>query len=205
MPEPLPRRTSERGSAMLLAMIVLTALATLSGLTVVSVKGGISTTSNHRFRAIAVYAAESGGAVATDYLRRHISRQKGWTAYVTANNASPIAPPFAGNNVPWGQSGNLFTIDQQGWFSVQIYNNRSDPGFATGQDSDARVIIRSTGHGPDGAIAILEWEISGSGVNGLGRPCPAYGQRGISEDGAGRNDCLGTLNITDTATLRPGS
>jgi hypothetical protein len=185
-------------------MIVLTALATLSGLTVVSVQGGIATTSGDRFRAIAVYAAESGGAVATDFLRRNISLQQGWTAYVTPANASPVTPSFPGNNVPWGQPGNLFSIDTQGWFSVQIYNNRSDPKYDLGQDGDARVIIRSTGHGPNGAVSILEWEISGSAVTGLGRPCPGYGQKSLSEDGAGRNDCLGAVNISDTAVFRPG-
>ena len=36
-------------------------------------------------------------------------------------------------------------------------------------------------------------------------PCPAYGQRGVAEDGAGRNDCVGDINDTDVATYRPGT
>ncbi|MGN6108006.1 MAG: hypothetical protein ACTHU0_23055 [Kofleriaceae bacterium] len=189
---------------MLLALIVLTALGTLSGLTVVSVQGGIATTGNDRFHAMAVYAAESGGAVALDHLRKQINLTSGWTALVTPNNDNPVSPNMPGNNVRPGQPGNLFNDDMQGWYSVQILNNRSDPKFAVGEDDDDRVIIRSTGYGPNGAIAVIEWEISGSNVTGLGRPCPGYGQKGMSEDGAGRNDCLGTINTADTATLRPG-
>jgi hypothetical protein len=92
----------------------------------------------------------------------------------------------------------------QGWYSVEILNNPSDPRLAAGEDSDARVILRATGRGPNGAIAIVELEVSGAGATGIGRPCPGYGQKGLAEDGAGRNDCLGTVNISDTATLRPG-
>lgn len=200
----LRARDPQRGNAMLLSMIVLTALATLSGVTVVSVQGGIATTGADRFHALAVYAAESGGAAAIDYLRRNINLTSGWTSFVTASNSAPKSPPLPGNGVPWGQPGNLFSVDTQGWYNVQILNNRSDPQFAAGLDSDSRVVIRSTGYGPNGAIAIIEWEISGAGATGYGRPCPSYGQKGLTEDGAGRNDCLGTINSSDTATYRPG-
>lgn len=197
-------RQRERGNAMVLAMIVLTALATLSGLTVVSVQGGISTTSNDRFHSIAVYAAESGGAVAMDYLRKNVNLTTGWKAYVTANNVNPLQPNIPGNNAGLGASGNLFSADTQGWYSITLLNNRGDTGFATGDDNDKRVIIRSTGYGPNGAVAVIEWEITASNITGLGRPCPGYGQKGLSEDGSGRNDCLGTINTADTATFRPG-
>ena len=197
-------RQRERGNAMVLSMIVLTALATLSGLTVVSVQGGIATTSNDRFHNIAVYAAESGGAVAMDYLRRNINLASGWSAFVSANNANPPQPNIPGNNIKYGQSGTLMSPDQQGWYSISILNNRHDAGYAAGTDNDKRVIIRVTGYGPNGAVAILEWDVTAANVSGLGRPCPAYGQRGMGEDGAGRNDCLGAINTGDTATFRPG-
>jgi hypothetical protein len=40
-------------------------------------------------------------------------------------------------------------------------NNRDDPGFAAANnnDLDGRIIIRVTGRGPQGALAILEWEV----------------------------------------------
>lgn len=198
-------RDPQRGNSMLLALIVLGALGTLSALTVVSVQGGIATAGNDRFHAIAVYAAESGGAAGMDFLRKNLNLSTGWTAYVTANNGSPVQPAtLSGNNQQSGASGNLFTADTQGWYSVQVLNNRSDTGYATGADNDKRVILRSTGYGPNGAVAVIEWDISGANAAGLGRPCSTYAQKNESEDDSGRNDCLGVINTGDTATFRPG-
>jgi hypothetical protein len=185
-------------------MIVLTALGTLSSLTVVTVEGGIATTGNDRFHTIASYAAESGGMAAMDYLRSHLDLSNGWSAYVSPSNASPPQPALPGNNADVGSSGNLFSADIQGSYSVQILNNRSDSGYTTGKDNDKRVVIRSTGYGPNGAVVILEWEINAQSAVGIGRPCNTYAQRGQAEDDSGRNDCLGTLNTGDTATFRPG-
>jgi hypothetical protein len=198
------RRSRERGNSLVLAMIVLTALGTLSALTVVTVQGGIATTGNDRFHAIAAYAAESGGMAAMDFLRRNLDLSTGWTAYVSPSNANPPQPDLPGNNQDVGTSGNLFSSDMPGWYSVQILNNRSDSGYAIGKDSDKRVVIRSTGYGPNGAVAVVEWEITAQNAVGIGRPCNVYAQRGEAEDGSGRNDCLGTINTGDTATFRPG-
>ena len=189
---------------MLLALIVLGALGTLSALTVVSVQGGIATAGNDRFHSIAVYAAESGGAAAMDFLRKNLNLTTGWSAYISASNASPPQPALPGNNQASGTAGNLFSADTQGWYSVQILNNRSDSGYAAGAENDKRVVIRSTGYGPNGAVAVIEWDISGANATGLGRPCSVYAQRNESEDDSGRNDCLGVINTGDTATFRPG-
>lgn len=197
-------RVRERGNTMILTLIVLSALATLSTLTVVTVEGGIATAGNDRFHTVAVYAAESGGAVAMDFLRKNVNLASGWSAFITANNVNPPSPSLPGNNVATGAAGNLFSADVMGSYSVQVYNNRSDTGYATGADNDKRVIIHSTGYGPNGSIAIIEWEITGQNVTGLGRPCTVYAQRDESEDGNGRNDCLGVINTGDTATFRPG-
>lgn len=197
-------RHRERGNSLVLAMIVLSALGTLSALTVVSVEGGLATTGNDRFHTIAVYAAESGGAAAMDFLRKNVNLSTGWTNYVSPGNANPPQPNLPGNNLASGVAGNLFSSDMLGWYSVQILNNRSDTGFATGNDNDKRVIIHSTGYGPNGAVAVIEWEITAQNVTGLGRPCSVYAQRNESEDDSGRNDCLGLINTSDTATFRPG-
>jgi type II secretory pathway pseudopilin PulG len=189
---------------MVLAMIVLAALGALSSLTVVTVQGGIATAGNDRFHVVAMYAAESGAAAAMDFLRTNVNLTTGWKNYVSASNANPPQPNLPGNNQDVGTAGNPFSSDIQGWYSVQILNNRSDTGFATGDDNDKRVVIRSTGYGPNGAVAIVEWEINAQNVTGLGRPCSVYSQRNESEDDSGRNDCLGAINTGDTATFRPG-
>lgn len=198
------RGASERGNSLVLAMIVLAALGTLSSLTVVTVKGGLATAGNYRYHSVAVYAAESGGAAAMDFLRTNVNLATGWKAYVSPKNANPPQPNLPGNNHDVGTPGNPFSSDMPGWYSVQILNNHSDPGFATGDDSDKRVVIRSTGYGPNGAVAVVEWEITAQNVTGMGRPCSVYSQRNESEDDSGRNDCLGQINTADTATFRPG-
>lgn len=192
------RRNPERGNSLVLAMIVLTALGTLSVLTVFRVRGAIQTQSSDRFHSIALYAAESGAAAAMEYLRSAIDPTTGWTALVSANNDSPQAPSdIIGNDQPSGDADNPLSADLSAWYHVEIYNNRNDLGFAGGTDEDSRVIIRSTGHGPDGAIAIIEWEIT-SNVLTMQRPCTNYAQKGQSEANAGTNDCLGTVNSGDT-------
>ncbi|MDB4959437.1 MAG: hypothetical protein JWO36_7006 [Myxococcales bacterium] len=196
-------RDPQRGNSLILALVVLTALGTLSMLTTFSVRGGIQTTANDRFHAIALYSAESGAAVAMDFLRTNIDATLGWKAYVSANNASPPSPSaIPGNSVASGTSGNPFSNDMLASYKIEIYNNRDDSGYATGLDNDKRVIVRSTGYGPDGAVAIIEWEIK-SNVGSSTRPCPSYGQKNESEDNSARNDCLGTIDTTQSGTYSP--
>ncbi len=199
------RARGQRGNVTLLAVIVLMVLGTLGVFTTMSVQGGNSANESDRFHTLAGYAAESGGAVAMDYLRKTVSSSTGWTALISASNTSVQTPlGIPGNTVQDGSAGNLFDADVRGWYTVEILNNRDDAGFVSGNDNDIRVIIRSTGHGPNGSVSVLEWDVSGQAAIGTGRPCAGYAQRGISEDGAGRNDCLGTITQTSVTTFRPG-
>jgi Tfp pilus assembly protein PilX len=201
-----PTRTRERGNAMILALIVLVALGTLSSLTVITVQSGLTTATNDRFHSLAVYAAESGGASAMEFLRTHMDPVTGWSAYITANNATPYVavPGITGNDAQPGATGNPFSIDTQAWYHVDIFNDRSDAGFATASDSNKRVIIHATGHGPNGAVSIVEWDIT-AGVGGpAATPCGEYAQGQLTETGGGFNGCMGALNSSDTQTTRPG-
>jgi Tfp pilus assembly protein PilX len=161
-------RDRQRGNSLLLALVVLSALATLGSLTVVSVQSSLKTSTNDRSQTVAMYAAESGAAAAMDYLRQHLSPVKAWSRYVHPNN-NPIetlgAPDLPASGALPGTPDNLFSADQNAWFSVEILNNRNDPNFnaANDNDADAQVIIRSTGHGPQGSVAIIEWEIRRTG------------------------------------------
>lgn len=190
---------------MLISLIALTGLATLGGVTVSSVQGGTATASSNRFQSVALYAAESGASAAMSYLRATVSSSARFSAIITPSNESPKAPQeISGNDRKPETSGNVFSPQLGAWYHVEILNNRNDPGYAAGSDEDAKVVIRSTGYGPDGATAVLEWEVQATGMSALGRPCPGYGQKGLSEDGAGRNDCMGEITVGDTATFRPG-
>ncbi len=196
------RQRAQRGNAMLVSLIALTGLAALGGLTVSTVQGNNAATATERFHAIALYAAESGGAATMEFLRDSVNSSTRFTALINPPNQSPAA--IVGNGVQPGAPGNVFSPSLLAWYSVELVNNREDPGFSAGSDEDAALIIRATGYGPGGATAILEWKVQATGMSAVGRPCPGYGQKGLSEDGSGRNDCMGTLNLSDTATYRPG-
>jgi hypothetical protein len=185
-------------------MLVLTGLVTLGGLTVLAVQGGVSAAGHERHKSTALFAAESGAAAAMDFLRTNVDTDVKWSHFVEPNNVNPQSPQgIWGNGALPGESQNLFSTDVNAWFEVEILNNLDDGGYAVGDDEDGRVIIRSTGHGPNGAVAQVEWEVGVGVVHGQ-RPCPSYGQKGMAEDGAGRNDCLTTIVATDVATYTPG-
>ncbi|HEX2692012.1 MAG TPA: hypothetical protein VHN14_35630 [Kofleriaceae bacterium] len=157
-----PPRDRQRGNSLLLALVVMSALATLGSLTVVSVQSSLKTSTNDRSQTIAMYAAESGGAAAMDFLRNHFDQTNSWNAYVRPSN-NPIitlsAPDLPSSGALPGTPDNLFSVDQNAWFSVDILNNPNDPNFTAGTDGDGQVIIRATGHGPQGSVAIIEWEV----------------------------------------------
>ncbi|MEZ4366447.1 MAG: hypothetical protein R2939_09190 [Kofleriaceae bacterium] len=205
------RRDPQAGNALVLATIALTSLAALGALTVLSVRGGIAATGQERFSSIALYAAESGAAAAMSTLRLN----PGWAVFFAQDDGTPnpAAPPIPGNGALPGSAANLFSADISAWYEVEILNNRTDPQYDAivgnsipNADGDTRVIIRATGHGPDGALAIIEWDVAATGqIPAAGRPCPGYGQKGMAEDGAGVNDCLTSIDSTDYVVYTPGS
>jgi hypothetical protein len=180
-------RDRQRGNSLLLAMIVMSALATLGSLTVVSVQGSLKASTNDRSQAIAMYAAESGAAVAMEFLRRKYDPGTFWSALVyieNKDNNSIILPPISSaidgipsNGAQPGEPENLFSADLNAWYSVTLLNNVDDPAFRAadpatvtlacpagtcpcpGRDCDAQVIIQSTGHGPQGSLAVIEVEV----------------------------------------------
>ena len=192
---------------MVVALVALTGLVGLGSLAVLSVQGGIASTGHDRFQAIALYAAEGGAAVAVDHLRKNIRSDTKWSGFVTPSNTPPSRPEtIPGNGVLPGEPGNLFGPDLQAWYEIEIRNNPDDLNFsaAADNDRDSRITIVATGHGPNGAVAQVEVEIKSSDPAGLGRPCPSYGQKGMAEDGAGRNDCLTDIDEAIVGTARPG-
>jgi hypothetical protein len=198
-------RSRERGNAIVLATIIVTALGTLGVLTTVSVRSGTATTASDRFHLIARYAAESGGAAAMSYLRSNLSISTKWSPFVEAPTSVLVpVPHFAsgivGNNILPGATGNPFTPAMNAWYYVEIYNNRDDNSYLAGDDSDARVIIRSTGHGPDGATSIIEWEVTMQATN-ENTPCDDSGQKNQNASNNAYNHCLNAINTADTEVL----
>lgn len=145
---------------MVVMMIVLVALGTIAGLTVISVQGSSASTNAQRFSAMALYAAESGAAATMEWLKGKYDPARKFSDLVEERNNNPLSPAdIPGNNDQPGTAGNLLSPDQQGWYEVVLLNNRGDQGFAAGDDKDDIIIIQVTGHGPNGAVKKLEWEV----------------------------------------------
>jgi type II secretory pathway pseudopilin PulG len=163
---------------MVVMLIVLVALGTIAGLTVISVQGGTATASAQRFSAMALYAAESGAAATMAWLRTVYDEGTKWSAWVDPNNQPGQSPTdIPGNGSQPGMSGNLLSRDQQGWYEVRLLNNRTDPGLGLGDDADGVIIIQVTGHGPNGAMRRIEWEVEKPYKND-GTPLPGLALRG---------------------------
>lgn len=183
-------RDSERGAALALTLIAITALLGLGALTVLSVQTEIQSGGQSRFSQAALYAAESGTAAAMDFLRTNCSTSDAsrpfFSEWVEPSNASPQQPAdILGNNKRPGEAGNPFTADLDLWYTVEILNNRNDGAFAAGDDTDAVVILRSTGRGPDQTVAIVELEIFNDQC--VRKFCESeYAQRGVTA----RNDAF---------------
>ena len=138
----------------------MSSLATLGSLTVVSVQSSLKASTNDRSGSIATYAAESGCALAIEFLRTTYDHGGGfWSAYTRPGNLTTVVPAFPSNGALPTATANPFSADQNAWFNVEILNNRDDPDFLGGTDQDGQVIIRSTGHGPQGSVAIIECEV----------------------------------------------
>lgn len=182
-------------------MVILIALISLGGLTTLSVQGGIASTGHDRFRSVALYAAESGAAAGMAFLRVNVNPTTYWSQFVTPNNGAPLVSPpgIAGNGAEPSTASNLFTPEMRAWYQVEIVNNLDDPGFVLGEDQDGRVVLRSTGYGPNGTTARIEWDVRVTGAIVPGSPCPSYAQAGIDAHGAGLNDCMGSVT-SDMAT-----
>lgn len=149
---------------MLVALIVLSSLATLGTLTVISIQSSLKASTNDRSSTIAQYAAESGAAMAIEHLRQVFQPTDGWTGVLDPVNSLKLIPltGILANNKPPGDPDNPFSIDQNAWFEIEVRNNRNDPhaGLAVPvKDFDGQVVIHVTGHGPQNSVAIVEWEI----------------------------------------------
>jgi hypothetical protein len=190
-------------------MVVMSALGVLAMLTVMTVRSAMQSTSNDRFHTVALYAAESGGAAAMVFLRANADPTNKWSAYVDPcpSGTAPVDTArfesgIPGNGVLPGDSGNPFDAGMNAYYEVTIYNDRGDSGLVAGNDTNAHVVIRSVGHGPDGAMAIIEWEVTTEPVV-TSTPCRVYAQESQGEDNSGTNNCIGTINTSDVATFAP--
>ena len=187
-------------------MVSLAGLIGIGGLSFLVAEGGLKGSAHDRFQSAAMHAAESGVAAGMTYLRSSYDGTTYWSSLVSpANDAIQQPTDIIGNAAQPGDSGATLSSDTRSWYEVTVLNNPGDPQFEAGTDGDGRVILHAVGHGPDDATVILEVEVSGDGLLTTSTNCNAYGQRGMSENGAGRSDCMGEVQGTVTGTYQPGS
>lgn len=197
----MTRARNQRGAALLVVLVALSAMIALGGLAVLSVRGQTRAGGFDRFQTLALYGAESGIAAGMQFLRENRDVDGTWTSFVVADNDG-AAPELGitGNTIGHGQPGNPFSTDTPVWYEVVILNNIDDPGLEAGLDTDAVVVLRATGHGPGGALAVVEAEFQPG--PGPATPCNSYAQENQNELGSAFNPCLSAIDATQTASFQ---
>lgn len=153
----------ERGSTIVVALIVLSALLMAGTITIVKVQRGTRASSQARFQSIALFAAESGIASGMEFLRTNVHPTTFFSAFVSPENTSVQTPPgIAGNSIAHLDPGNVFSGDTEMSYEVSVLNNVDDPGFVAGDDTDAVVTLRSVGKGPGTSLVVLEVSVDAS-------------------------------------------
>lgn len=193
----------ERGAALALTLIAITALLGLAALTVIGVRSELVSSGQSRFSQAALYAAESGASAGMDFLRSNCSTVSLFSQWVTPNNESPSKPSgIYGNGAQPGTSSNPFSSTNQIWYEVVILNNINDPGYEEGDDTDGTVILRSTGYGPDSTIVAIEVEIVNKTC--LGQFCAQeYAQRGVTSRNDANAACSAQISSSTLRTFTP--
>jgi hypothetical protein len=204
---PLP---SERGAALTLTLIAVSALLGLGALTLLSVQTELSSAGQSRFNQAALYSAESGVAAGMDFLRNNCSTQTGvggglFTPWMSPANSSPQKPVnIVGNGLKPGVSGNVFSPDADVWYEVSILNNREDQGFAAGTDNDGTAILHVVGHGPDQTVVTLEVEVQNTSC--LATFCEQeYAQRNVTARNDANAACSARVTSGTLRTMTPGN
>lgn len=208
----------QRGNIIVIAVVVMASLIGVAGIAAMSVQSNIASSSTDRAKVIALYSAESGAIAAMSVLHSTYSISTKWQSWfdTATRDTQTTTIPANGQSACQGVSGEdcneYFTPDQQARYEVEIFNNPTDPGAVwdaasqafLGTDTDGRVVIRSTGYGPNNATARIEWEVGNPDGAINTTDCPTYAQRGMSELGSGSNRCMGTVDIAGSiATFTP--
>jgi len=200
-------RDRQRGAALAVSLIAITALLGLGALTVLSVQSETAAAGQSRFTQAALYAAESGTAAGMDFLRSRCNINTFFTDYVTSGNASPLSPPeIVGNKVKPGDPGNIFLKNLQLWYEVTILNNPDDPSFIPQNglpfgDTDGIVILHSIGHGPDQTVAVVELKVLAPCVKDF---CEReYAQRNVTSRNDANAACSPAITSSALRTFTP--
>ncbi len=147
----------QRGSVLVVVLVILSALLMAATITILKVDRGSKASSQARFGSVALFAAESGVSAGMEFVRANYHPVLHFGALISPSNAtiqSPLGIP--GNMLPFLDPGSLFSGNIKMRYEVSLLNNRSDSGFASGADADSILILRSVGYGPGTSMVVLE-------------------------------------------------
>lgn len=191
----------------MVALIAMIALLGVGAITMLTVRSDSAASGQDRFHQMSLYAAESGAALAMDFLRNQCDASALYTQFVTRNNETPMSPPqIAGNGKLPGELGNPFGAVPDTWYELQILNNADDTGFSQGLDEDGILILRAIGHGPNQSSAILELELSSPELC-LDKFCEsAYAQENVNAQNDTVAACAQLIDVSGGLRVaNPGS
>jgi hypothetical protein len=144
-----PHMRDERGSVLVVSLIVLLGLMSLGAIAVLSARTESRTGGLERGERVALYAAEAGIAAAEEYVR---------------NNCSPTAglDPLGGQPLPreLPDSDKPALSDPDATYSVSFYKDGTCDGTRDATTHRACVAIRSRGQGPAGATSLIRLQLS---------------------------------------------
>jgi len=147
----------QRGSVLVVVLIVLSALLMAATITILKVDRGSKASSQARFQSVALFAAESGVSSGMEFLRANHHPTLHFGSLVSPSNTSIQSPVgIPGNMLPALDPGSLFSGDVEMHYEVSLLNNRSDSGFVSGADADSILTMRSAGYGPGTSMVVLE-------------------------------------------------
>jgi hypothetical protein len=195
----------DQGAALIIVLVVLVALLGIGTLTLLSIRAEMVSAGQGRVDQSALYAAESGASAGVEYLRSHCQPAPDFfSSLMSASNATPQSPvDIPGNNAQPGSAGNPFLLDSAMWYQVSVLNNTDDTGFAAGTDTDAVVVLRSVGHGPNGTQSIIEVQVMNTQC-ALTACYKDAAQRNMSASNDANSLCGSAVSGGTARTLVPG-
>ena len=201
------RPDRERGAALAITMIAVTALLGLGAITLLSVQSEIGSGGQSRFNQEALYAAESGVSAGMEYLRNACDPTGMlFSAQLVSGNIGAVPNPNVYGN--GNATANPFTSASNLSYAVTILNNTDDKNFAnatgTNLDSDGIVILHSVGTGPDGTTATIEVTVQSQAC--ITQFCVQdYAQRGVDSSNDAYAMCSSRVTSGTLRTITPGN
>lgn len=205
---PLPRhrdRDQERGSVMLISLVILTSLGAIGLLSFMSTRASLQRNTLDSQNVCALYAARGCVASAQHALSEAVDAAGTFNANVWT--------PFLTNEATWQDpslnlEGLIHGGDVPDYFGagrqcrVSFQNNVTDGGFET-DNLDSELVVRSVGS-CNGAVVVLKVTLASAlPLAGGGRGCGsnASAQANGDESNAGRADCLAEDIATTESTF----